>query len=55
VDGTEIHTMMQLRTLIYSKSPGDTIQVYHKKHGTDSWVTSELVLARKEKDGLITR
>jgi len=55
VDDTEISSMMQLRTYIYSKSPGDTIRVYHKKHGSDSWVTTELVLAKKERDGLITR
>ena len=55
VDGVEISSMMQLRTYIYSKSPGDTISVYHKIHGSDSWVTTELVLAKKERDGLITR
>jgi S1-C subfamily serine protease len=55
VDGQEINTMMQLRTYIYSKSPGDAIQINHKLHGSNSWVTTTLVLAKKEKDGLITR
>lgn len=55
VDGRQINTMMQLRTYIYSKSPGDSIQVYHKMHGSDEWVTSALVLAKKQRDGLITR
>ena len=30
VDDIEINTMMQLRTYIYSKLPGDTIRLYHK-------------------------
>lgn len=55
VDGQKIDTMMQLRTYIYSKSPGDTIKINHKMHGSNSWVTTTLVLAKKEKDGLITR
>jgi serine protease Do len=55
VDGNQINTMMQLRTYIYSKSPGDSIQVTHKMHGSDEWVTTTLVLAKKYKDGLITR
>ena len=55
VDDNEINTMMQLRTYIYSRLPGDTVRIYHKKHGSDEWITTELVLARKERDGLITR
>jgi len=55
VDGEEINTMMQLRTYIYSKSPGDSIQVTHLMHGTNSWVTTTIVLAQKSRDGLITR
>ena len=55
VDDNEINTMMQLRTYIYSRLPGDTVRIYHKKHGSNEWITTELVLARKERDGLITR
>ncbi len=55
VDGQKINTMMQLRTYIYSKSPGDSIQINHRMHGSDSWGTTTLVLAKKQKDGLITR
>mgnify|MGYP000857557580 FL=1 len=55
VDDNEINTMMQLRTYIYTKLPGDTVRIYHKKRGSDEWITSELVLARKERDGLVTR
>lgn len=55
VDGQQINTMMQLRTYIYSKSPGDSLQIYHKMHGSDSWATTTLVLAKKDRDGLITR
>ncbi|NLK87289.1 MAG: trypsin-like serine protease [Clostridiaceae bacterium] len=55
VDGRQIDTMMQLRTYIYSKSPGDPIQINHKMHGSNEWVTTTLVLAKKYKDGLITR
>ncbi len=55
VDDAEINTMMQLRTYIYSKSPGDTLHIYHRKHNSDSWVSTELKLTKKVKDGLITR
>ena len=55
VDGQEINTMMQLRTYIYSKSPGDTVKISHKIHGTNEWTTTTLVLAKKVRDGLITR
>ena len=55
VDGREINTMIQLRTYMYSKSPGDSIQISHKLHGSNSWTTTTLVLARKKRDGLITR
>ncbi|MCR4436741.1 MAG: trypsin-like peptidase domain-containing protein [Clostridiales bacterium] len=53
VDGMNISTMMQLRTYIYSKSPGDTINVTHFMNGKD--VTTPIVLAAKPKDGLVTR
>jgi S1-C subfamily serine protease len=55
VDGIDVNTMLQLRTYIYSKSPGDTINLTHLNHGTDQWTTVPVVLARKVKDGLITR
>lgn len=55
VDDEQINTMMQLRTHIYSKSPGDTINVTHLMHETESWVTTKIVLAEKVRDGLITR
>lgn len=55
VDGTEINTMMQLRTYIYSKSPGDTIQITHLEHGNNKWTTTSVVLDEKVKDGLLTR
>lgn len=55
VDGEEVNTMMQLRTYIYSKNPGDPIQVTHLMHGTDRWVTTSIVLDKKSRDGLITR
>lgn len=55
IDDMDISTMMQLRAYLYSKSPGDTINVTHLMHGTDEWVTTPIKLAAKEKDGLITR
>jgi S1-C subfamily serine protease len=55
VDDNEINTMMQLRTYIYTKQPGDTVRIYHKKRGIGEWITTRLVLAHKERDGLITR
>lgn len=55
VDGNDINTMMQLRTYIYSKTPGDTIQVTHLKKGTNTFETIGITLAVKDGDGLITR
>lgn len=55
IDGQDINSMMQLRTVLFSKSPGETINVTHLMHGTDQWVTAPITLATKEKDGLITR
>ncbi len=55
VDEEEVNTMMQLRTYIYSKAPGDPIRVTHLMHGTNNWVTTTIVLAEKSRDGLITR
>lgn len=53
VDGNEINTMMQLRTYIYSKKPGDTINVTHIDNGTTG--VAAIRLAAKDRDGLITR
>lgn len=55
VDGHDISTMMQLRTYIYSKSPGDTISVSHLKKGTNTFETIQIKLSAKDKDGLVTR
>lgn len=55
IDGIDIDTMLQLRTYIYSKSPGDTVSLTHLVHGSDRWVTAKATLAKKVKDGLITR
>jgi len=55
VDGIEINTMMQLRTYIYSKKPGDIINVTHLDRKSNKLVTIPIKLAEKEKDGLITR
>jgi len=55
IDGHDINTMMQLRAYIYSKEPGDTINVTHLMHGSNQWVTVPIKLAAKLKDGLLTR
>jgi serine protease Do len=55
IDGNEVNTMMQLRTYIYSKSPGDTVQITHLMHESNEWVTTAVVLGEKVKDGLLTR
>jgi len=55
VDGIKMNTMMQLRTYIYSKNPGDTINVTHLMHGEDKFITVPIKLAAKERDGLVTR
>ncbi len=55
VDDQDISTMLQLRTYIYTKSPGDTIMVTHLMQGSNEWVTTNIVLEQKTKDGMITR
>jgi serine protease Do len=55
VDGIKMNTMMQLRTYIYSKNPGDTINVTHLAKDENKFITVPIKLAAKEKDGLITR
>jgi S1-C subfamily serine protease len=55
VDGSDINTMLQLRTYIYSKAPGDTINITHLVQGSEQWTTTQATLDQKVKDGLITR
>lgn len=55
VDGIDMHTMMQLRTYIYSKNPGDVIKVTHLSQETGKAITVPIKLSSKERDGLITR
>lgn len=55
VDGIDMNTMLQLRTYLYSKKPGDTIQITHIMHETGETVTVPVCLCSKDKDGLITR
>lgn len=53
VDGNDISTMLQLRTYMYTKNPGDTINITHISDGKTE--TMAIQLAAKEKDGLLTR
>lgn len=53
VDGQDIYTMMQLRTIIYSKKPGDTINVTHVSNNKTKVV--QITLGSKNRDGLLTR
>ncbi|MCX7745723.1 MAG: trypsin-like peptidase domain-containing protein [Clostridia bacterium] len=53
VDGQDIRTMLQLRTYIYSKNPGDTVRLTHVKGNKVENV--DVRLAAKEKPGLLTR
>lgn len=53
VDGVNINTMLDLRTYIYSKKPGDLLKVTHISNGVSEDVN--IRLAAKEKDGLVTR
>lgn len=53
VDGKEIYTMMDLRCYIYSKKPGDVINITHL--AKNKLETVPMRLASKTKDGLITR
>ncbi len=55
VDGIDMHTMMQLRTYIYSKNPGDVINVTHLSQETGKAIMVPIRLSAKERDGLITR
>jgi len=53
VDGHDINTMMDLRCYIYSKKPGDTINVTYSTNGKTA--TTPIRLIAKERDGLLTR
>lgn len=53
VDGRKMDTMMDLRCYIYSKKPGDIINVTHLSKGKTE--TVQIRLAAKIKDGLVTR
>ncbi len=55
VDGVDINTMLGLRTLIYSKNPGDTINITHIDKHSGKTVTVPLTLSAKDRDGLLTR
>lgn len=55
VDGVEINTMMEMRALIYSKEPGDIINITHIERETGKTITVPLTLAEKNGDGLLTR
>lgn len=55
VDGTDMNTMLQLRTHIYSKNPGDVINVTHVSKETGEIITVPVKLTAKDRDGLITR
>lgn len=55
VDGKTINTMMELRCLIYSKNPGDVINITHIERKTGKTVTIPLTLSEKKGDGLLTR
>lgn len=53
VDGIPMNTMMQLRAYIYSKEPGDTINVTHLSQGKE--MTVPVRLAAKVDSNTITR
>ncbi|MCX7709764.1 MAG: trypsin-like peptidase domain-containing protein [Clostridia bacterium] len=53
VDGKDMNTMMDLREYMYTKKPGDAINVTHVSGGKAELLS--IKLAAKEKDGLITR
>lgn len=49
IDGREIDTMMDLRSYVYSKDPGDVVEVIYDSHGETKNV--EITLAAKESYG----
>lgn len=55
VDGKNVNTMMDLRSYLYTKQPGDSITIRYFMKDTQKWTDVVVQLAAKEKDGLITR
>lgn len=53
IDGESVSTMLQLRTYLYNKRPGDTVYIKHLMDGKD--VTVPVVLGQKPKAGMVTR
>ncbi len=53
VDKIPVNTMMQLRTYIYTKKPGETIEITHLSDGKPEVV--QIRLDAKHRDGLVTR
>lgn len=53
VDGTDLHTMMDLRCALYNRSPNDTVRVDYTADGTVK--TAQVTLGKKKRDGLLTR
>ncbi|MGE5472914.1 MAG: S1C family serine protease [Ignavibacteriales bacterium] len=53
IDNQSIHTMMDLRCALYSKSPNDTIKVDYVTDGVPK--TAQITLGKKNRDGLVTR
>ena len=54
-DGNDMNTMLEIRTYMYSRNPGDTINITHIEKGTNRSITVPIKLNIKEKDGLLTR
>lgn len=54
-DGNDMNTMLEFRTYMYSRNPGDTINITHIEKGTNRSITVPIKLNIKEKDGLLTR
>jgi S1-C subfamily serine protease len=55
VDGKIVDTMIQLRTYIYSKSPGDEITITHLDRQKGKFIDAKVKLGTKPGDGLLTR
>jgi serine protease Do len=55
VDGRYIDTMAQLRSYIYSKRPGDTINITHLSKESGQLETVAVQLGKKDGDGMVTR
>lgn len=53
VDNKTIHTMMDLRCALYSRSPNDTIKVDFVSDGVPK--TAQITLGKKHRNGLVTR